>query len=160
MMLTVIEVAHVQDLERVGLLQQELFMEDAGVHERQVDPTWVEREGEGDLRRLTDDVDSLLLVARAEDLVVGYLAGYLSMFGPTRHPGRFAVLRSLCVDRPHRRMGVGQQLTTAFLTWARDHGCVEAQVSSYVANGPAQAFYERSGFVPQSLSRVVQLDPR
>jgi GNAT superfamily N-acetyltransferase len=68
-----------------------------------------------------------------------------------------AVLRSLYVERDRRRQGIGHLLTERFVAWARENGCVEAHVESYTANGAAQQFYERHGFTPQSLSRVLPL---
>ena len=76
---------------------------------------------------------------------------------PTRQPVNYAILRSMYVRSQHRRTGVGAGLTERFLVWAKESGCVEAHVDGYIANSPAQQFYERHGFVSRSVSRVLAL---
>ena len=57
-----------------------------------------------------------------------------------------------------RRQGVGLMLADRFLEWARERGCVEAHVDHYAANNGAAALYERCGFQPRSISRVLPLE--
>jgi GNAT superfamily N-acetyltransferase len=61
------------------------------------------------------------------------------------------------VEPEQRNNGIGQMLTERFLDWARLNDCVEAHVDSYSANAGAQRFYERVGFVAQSVSRAMPL---
>jgi len=149
----VIEPADSDDVDTLVALESKLFVEDAGRHDRFADVTWPEREGHRDFSRLMADTACLVLVARDDSEVVGCLVGYLSS-SPTRQPVTYAVLRSLYIERDRRRQGIGHGLVDRFVSWARHKGCVEAHVESYTANGPAQEFYERQGFTPQSLSRV------
>jgi GNAT superfamily N-acetyltransferase len=44
-----------------------------------------------------------------------------------------------------------------FFAWARNRGARAAQVSAFAVNERAQRFYERHGFVPQSVSSRVTL---
>lgn len=152
----VIEHAGADDVGTLVALESKLFVEDAGRHDKFADVTWPEREGHRDFARLLADAACSVLVARDDDEVVGYLVGYVSS-SPTRQPVTHAVLRSLYVERDRRRQGIGHLLTERFVAWARENGCVEAHVESYTANGAAQQFYERHGFTPQSLSRVLPL---
>lgn len=152
----VIEHAGADDIGTLVALESKLFVEDAGRHDKFADVTWPEREGHRDFARLLADAACSVLVARDDGEVVGYLAGYVSS-SPTRQPVTHAVLRSLYVEGDRRRQGIGHLLTERFVAWARQNGCVEAHVESYTANGPAQQFYERHGFAPQSLSRVLPL---
>lgn len=145
------------DIEQLIVLESKLFHEDAGRHDKFADVTWPEREGRGDLTRILADPAWLLIVARDGGEVVGYLAGYISGSSPTRRPVTYAVLRSLYVEADRRRHGIGHLLTERFVSWARANGCVEAHVDSYVANETAQQFYERHGFISQSLSLVLPL---
>ncbi len=145
-----------EDLDILVALETKLFAEDAGRHDRFADVSWPEREGHRDFARLIADAACLVLVARDDNEVVGCLVGYLSS-SPTRQPVTYAVLRSLYIERDRRRHGIGHGLVDRFVSWARQNGCVEAHVESYTANGPAQEFYERLGFAPQSLSRVLPL---
>ena len=153
----VIEPATVDDIERLVVLEGELFRDDAGRHGTFVDLTWPQREGRTDFARLLASPVSLVVVARDTDDVIGHLVGYLSAPTPTREPVTYAVLRSMYVEADQRRRGVGRLLTERFVSWAREQGCVEAHVDSYVANETAQRFYERSGFAGRSVSRVLPL---
>jgi ribosomal protein S18 acetylase RimI-like enzyme len=154
---TSIETAGVEDIEQLVVLESKLFHEDAGVHSNYADVTWPEREGRGDFTSLIADAGSLVLVARDSDQAVGLLVGYISRPSPTRQPVTFAVLRDLYVEADRRREGIGDMLTERFVEWALEQGCVEAHVDSYVANEPAQRFYEQHGFVRHSVSRVLPL---
>ena len=152
-----IEPANADDIDRLVELETKLFGEDAAQHGTFVDVTWPEREGHADFTRLVASSASLVLVAREDDDIVGHLVGYLSAPTPTRQPVTYAVLRSMYVEADHRRRGVGRLLTERFVSWAREQGCVEARVDSYVANDAAQRFYERCGFTRRSVSRVLPL---
>ena len=153
----VIEPATSDELDVLVELETKLFREDAARHDQFVDVTWPQRQGREDFTRLLASRASLVLVARAEDAVVGHLVGYISDPTSTRQPVLYAVLRSVYVDAEHRGRGVGQLLTQRFVSWAREQGCVEAHVDSYVANEAAQRFYQRGGFASRSLSRVLPL---
>lgn len=132
--MTIVEPAQFGDLDRLVELESALFCEDAVQHERFADLTWPEREGRQDFERLLTNPSALVLVARVGTAVVGHAAG-------------------------HRDSGIGGLLTESFISWARAQGCAEVHVDSYAANEGAQRFYERHGFEPQSLSRVLRLDP-
>lgn len=153
-----IDVAGAGDIDRLVGLQQRLFTEDAGRHDTFVDLTWPEREGTNDFERLLADDDSIVLAARHETAVVGYLVGYRKPSSATRLDVAYGVLRSLYVEPAHRRSGAAGRLVGRFLTWARDQGCVEAHVTSYAANEAATQLYQREGFEARSIVRVRRLD--
>jgi N-acetylglucosamine kinase-like BadF-type ATPase/ribosomal protein S18 acetylase RimI-like enzyme len=153
----IIEPARIGDVDRLVELEGLLFTEDAGRHERFADVTWPQREGPRDFERLIADNTCIVLVARDGQAVIGHLVGYTSRSSPTRQPVNYATLRSMYVISDYRRAGVGTLMTERFIAWARRNRCVEAHVDSYVANEPAQRFYERLGFSKQSMSRVLQL---
>jgi GNAT superfamily N-acetyltransferase len=156
-MVIAIEPATVDDIDRLVELETKLFREDAAQHDTFVDLSWPQREGRADFTRLVVSPVAVVLVARDDDEIVGHLVGHVSDPTPTRQPVTYAVLRSIYVEADHRHQGVGQLLTSLFVSWAREHGCVEAHVASYLANEAAQQFYERRGFVGRSVSRVLPL---
>lgn len=137
-----------------------MFVEDSGTYERYADVDWPRLGGAEDFRRLGDSPDGLVLLARDADTgdAVGLLMAYATDASPTRQPIRYAVLRTMYVAGTHRCSGVGRRLVDTFLVWARDLGCVEAQVNHYVANENAGRLYERAGFEAHSLNRVLHLD--
>ena len=151
-----IELANATDLDQLVELESALFREDAGVHEPDVDVAWPEREGRADFERLLGDDSCVVLVARADDHLVGFLAGYKAGPSPTR-PVLTAYLRSIYVRSAERRSGIAADLTDRFVQWAIDQGCTSAAVDSYAANDSAQQLYESLGFVVQSVHRVRRL---
>lgn len=152
-----IDHASLADLAELVVLGSNLFEEDAAKHDTFIDLSWSEREGRADFERLLNDPDSVVLVARVGERVVGHLVGYSHASSTTRLPVTYAVLRSLYVEPDHRRQGVANALVDEFLTWARARGCAEALVDHYANNEPAQRFYERWGFAARSVSRVLDL---
>lgn len=147
-----------RDVAAVIELESQLFAEDAGVHERHADVEWPRRHGHDDFRDLLASDDGIVLLARDAGEHVGLLMGAASTAGPTREPIRSATLRTMYVAYGHRSSGVGTALIERFLLWARQRGCVEAQVNHYVANPAAGRLYERLGFEAHSLNRVLHLD--
>ncbi len=150
-------VAGVVDLEAVVHSVGGLFAEDAGTHDEHADVAWPGRQGLTYYRDLLEDPTALLLVAWQEDKVVGHLVGLLSEPTPTRLAVRFAVLQSIRVEPELRGERIGDLLTERFLEWGREQGCVRAVVTAYVDNHDAQRFYERHGFVGQSIISVADL---
>ena len=156
-MMTSVEIAKHDDIESLVELEALLFAEDAGVHDPHADVTWPLRAGTADFERLLADDNSIVLVARHNETIVGHVVGYIARSSPTRQPVTFGVLRSMYVRSDARGAGAGQQLTEAFVDWARQQRCAEVHVDSYFENGPARRLYERSGFAPQSVAHVLQL---
>jgi GNAT superfamily N-acetyltransferase len=155
--MTIVEPATHDDIDKLVELEAGLFREDAGRHEPLADMTWPDREGRDDFERLLADPSAVVFVARAGTTVVGHAVGFVSESSPTRLPVRYGVLRSMYVDVGHRDAGVGGLLADTFISWARAQGCAEVHVDAYTANDGAQRFYERRGFAPQSMARVLRL---
>jgi aminoglycoside 6'-N-acetyltransferase I len=152
-----IEVAGAGDIGRLVELESSLFAEDAGVHDEFADTTWPSREGADDFRRLLGDEQCVVFVARTADGVAGFLDGYRTASSSTRQPMRCAVLRSIYVADGARRAGIASALVSAFVDWSRSNGCIEVRVDSYADNHGAQLLYQRLGFAPTSVSRILRL---
>lgn len=157
--MTTVSLATAADIDDFLSLESQLFAEDAGRHDPQVDIDWPKREGREDFAQLLDSESSLVLIARHDQgsPAVGMLVGYRAQYGSTRHPGTFAVLRSLFVAPGGRRSGAATALVEHFIEWARAAGCLDVTVDHYAANTGAAAFYEPLGFAPRSVSRVRRL---
>jgi ribosomal protein S18 acetylase RimI-like enzyme len=155
----VIEPARLSDVDALVELESLLFAEDAGVHDEFADVTWPRREGAVDFRRLLENDDCSVLIARSDDEVAGMVVGYVSSSSSTRQPVSMAILRSMYVRQMHRRRGLASRLTEAFVAWAVERGCDEAYVDSYFDNMAARALYESHGFAPQSVSHRRGLAP-
>jgi ribosomal protein S18 acetylase RimI-like enzyme len=72
-------------------------------------------------------------------------------------PRRFVVVDTLVVAARARRRGIGRALMAAADTWARERGASELELTVYVANTEAEAFYRSLGYgaVNQRLARVL-----
>ena len=122
---------------------------------------WAATDGSAYANSLLAGEDSLVLLARDGDEVVGHLVGRLHR-GNSLHPVRVAELESIHVYPAHRGGGVGSALVAAFHQWAADRGAGRALVTAYAANEGALRFYARHGFGPRSviLDREVQRPDR
>jgi ribosomal protein S18 acetylase RimI-like enzyme len=57
-----------------------------------------------------------------------------------------------------RRTGVGQALVQAGEDWARERGLTILGLDVWSTNERALAFYERTGYRPESLSLIKRID--
>jgi GNAT superfamily N-acetyltransferase len=147
-----IQVVTAADVNQLVESVTNLFRDDAGRHDRFTDLSWPQREGQARYSALVGDPAWLQLVAYDDqDRVIGHLVGHLSEPSPTR-ASLAAVLESIYVFEDVRGQGVGGLLTEQFLAWAREQQAVFVLVSAYAANEAAQRFYQRHGFVPQSVT--------
>ena len=145
------------DIETLVELEAALFAEDAGQHDPHSDTTWPNREGRKDFEDLIASPDRIVLAACRDDVVVGLLVGYAAKSSPTRQPVEYGILRSLYIAKEARRSGLATLLTERFVVRASERGCVEAHVDHYTANEAAGELYERCGFAPRSVARVLPL---
>ena len=146
-----IGVATPDDISDIIASASALVAADAGQYDpTATDLTWARQSGLAYATQLLNDDDSLVLIARDGDAVIGHLVGRLS--GPgTVHPIRVAELESIHVYPQHRGGGIGEQMVNAFLAWAAERGAQRASVTAYAANEAAQRFYTRHGFAPKSI---------
>lgn len=128
-----------------------LFAEDAGTRDDTVDIEWPNRYGAQRFSENLGDPKRLMLVAVDESgVVVGHLSGLLGE--PTAmRPVRVATLASLYVRPAHRGDGVGARLVAEFRAWSDERGMDRMEVTAYAQNADALRFYQREGFVPQSV---------
>jgi GNAT superfamily N-acetyltransferase len=128
-----------------------LFVEDAGLRDDTVDVDWPLKHGAQRFLDTIGDPKRLVLVAVDEDgAIVAHLTGMLGE--PTAiRPVRVATLLSLYVRPEHRGNGVGARLVEGFRYWAREKGMDRVEVTAYASNDNALRFYQRQGFLAQSV---------
>jgi ribosomal protein S18 acetylase RimI-like enzyme len=105
----VVDVATLDDVDALLVLEGKLFREDAGVHDAFADVTWPDREGAADFARLLADPTSLVMAARYGVSILGLLVGNVAGPSSNRQPVTHASLRSMYIDAAYRRQGLGQQ---------------------------------------------------
>lgn len=145
-----IDVATIEDAKAFLASSVALVATDAGCYDPDAtDVDWAARSGETYVAGALSG-DSVVLLARDDEAVVGHLVGRLT--GPSSvHPICGAELESIHVYPDHRSRGIGSLLVDAFLTWATEHGAERATVTAYSANTAALRFYSRHGFATRSV---------
>jgi GNAT superfamily N-acetyltransferase len=99
-------------------------------------------------RSQAGEPDHLYLLAETsgpEPTAVGVAEAGVVDLHQVFEPRRMLHIHALYVLQPRRRRGVGQELLEATLDWGRSQDCVEAELSTLVAN-PARSLYEKLGF--------------
>ena len=143
--------ARMRDVGTLVELSSALFREDAGTRDPFTNLEWPEQYGRTHFAGFVGRQDRMCLLAEAERVTVGYLAGYVRDCTAFR-PVAVAELESMYVREGARRLGVGARLVVGFLAWAEVRGARRVSVTSYASNERAIRFYERRGFVPKSLT--------
>lgn len=101
--------------------------------------TWDEEHG----RRYLEDPDALLLVARSDGAVCGFLTAYrLQRFD---HRRAKVLLSEVGVEGSFRRRGTGQALIEAAMRWAVEVGAGELRVPTEEDNAPARGLSAAMG---------------
>jgi len=146
-----VDVATRDDISEIIASADALVATDAGRYDPDAtDLGWAVRTGSAYATSLLASDDSLVLIARDGDAVIGHLVA--RMYGPgSVHPIRGAELESIHVYPEHRGRGSGEQLVNGFLAWAADRGAQRASVTAYADNEGAQRFYARLGFALKSV---------
>lgn len=127
------EHAQLENLAIASAIHSRFFADDGFPPERvrQMLQLWMRRSVNGEL---ADQV----LVLRTQSS----LAGMVTL----AKKGNRGVIGLLAVDAAHRGQGYGESLVTEALAWTRSLGCLECQVSTQAANGPAVRLYQKRGF--------------
>ena len=97
-------------------------------------------------RSADDAVRRCLIVAEAEDGLLGFAVGKVIGFGPSGSKG-VGELESVAVDPAVRRGGVGRALCEAVIDWCRGQRAEEMELEVRVGSDAAIALYEGLGFV-------------
>ena len=145
------------DIADLLTVSTNLWREDAGTHDPTVmNTSWPAQHGRESFEALVEDPDRLGVLAYAGADLAGGLMGSLpplTAFTLVRE----ARLNSLWVDPSLRGGGVGSLLVAEFRAWVREKGAPFALVTAFAANPRAQAFYQREGFAPHTVTLRLEL---
>ena len=149
--------AGADNVEDLLTVSTNLWREDAGTHDPVVmNTSWPAQHGRESFQALVADPDRVGLLAYAGDDLAGGLMGSLPPLTPFTLV-REARLNSLWVAPDHRSSGVGSLLVEEFRAWVREKGAPYAVVTAFSANPRAQAFYQREGFAPHTVTLRLEL---
>lgn len=94
-------------------------------------------------------------VAKDDETVVGYLLG--ETWRQPLTSVRYAELDTVKVMPEYRRRGIGTKLCQAFIEWAKESKFDRLRVDTGSGNESTHLFYEKLGFIPQTLTYEKQL---
>lgn len=94
-----------------------------------------------------------LYVAKEGGMVMGYVAVRIrETAAPGLVPRRVMLVDELCVDEPFRNQGVGSRMMAEVRILARAFRCTDLQLGVYPQNDGAVSFYQKCGFLIQSIT--------
>ena len=94
-----------------------------------------------------------LYVAKIDGLTVGYVSLKIrEMAGPGLVSRKIMLVDELCVEEAVRNQGIGSEIMAEVRILAKAFGCTDLQLSVYPQNDAAVAFYQKCGFMIQSIS--------
>lgn len=94
-----------------------------------------------------------LYAAKLDGVVVGYaMMKIRTADRPDVVPRKVMVIDQICVEETLRCHGIGTQIMADVHALARAFGCTDLQLGVYPQNDAAVAFYQKCGFLIQSIS--------
>ena len=96
--------------------------------------------------RMAGNPDAILLAAKQEEKIVGYLHGFIKNNYKNISKNDIAVINIVYVDEKYRRQGVGKALLNSFYDWVKFKNTNYIEVETYINNENAIKFYEKSDF--------------
>jgi GNAT superfamily N-acetyltransferase len=145
------------ELVLVQAFAKKLFLSDQS-SDGDLDVEWpFGEEGEAFyLSRIVEE-DALCLIALVDGEPAGFVCGCLKPLELWR-PVRRAELENLFIRSSHRSHGIGALMWAEFRKWSVSMGASRILVSVYFMNERARRFYERVGFVPQTIGAEANLE--
>ncbi len=142
----VIRRAEVNDREAVLSLWEEMMGYHAPLDERlKVFPGWRGYVAQA-IRYWLRDKASCLLVAEADDTVVGFALGGLVDVGLGLKPATYGHIAHLCVTDRCRRRGIGRQLFAGLRGWFQKRGLASIHIYVSHFSPVSQRFWRELGF--------------
>lgn len=95
--------------------------------------------------KLINNNDKTIFVARDNDIVLGYVYGFIQDNG-SLYNNKVAQLDALFVKEQYRGNGIARSLTKEFINWAEEKGVASIELSVCKDNTNAISLYENEGF--------------
>lgn len=146
----IIENAKIRDLPQIEILLHDLIDAIENAENINIDNAL------SHCRRMIDDPNSHILLAKLENDVVGFINFTTRM--TILHNAPSGLIDELVVAKACRGRGIGNELIEAAINTCRDLGCCEVEVSTEMTNEKARAFYKSCGFEEDSVLLEYDLD--
>ena len=106
-------------------------------------------------RNLLNEVNSHILVAEIEGVVVGFVN--FTTRKTILHRGLSGLIDELIIAKSYRGKGIGKQLLSSAIEKSRQLGCCEVEVSTEKTNIKAREFYRQYGFTERGMFFEIDL---
>lgn len=90
--------------------------------------------------------DSVLVVAKSEEDVLGYCLAFKYRNLPVFQPREIGYISDMSVRGTHKGKGIGSLLLEYVRNWFKDEGISLIQLQCYQTNEKGKEFWERHGF--------------
>jgi GNAT superfamily N-acetyltransferase len=153
----VIRLAKRRDIPDIVRLWEELMD-----YHRRLDPFFTPARNGRDLFRrfleqnLENDA-ACVLVAVAEDGIVGYCEGMLEQHPPSLVESEYGQVLDFMVTAAHRHTGIGRLMFETLRSWFRKQGVRRIEVRHSTFNELATRFWPRMGFRPYLRTLYLEL---
>ncbi len=153
-----IKTADLNDLQKIQELNFKLFEKEYKEYDPLLDLGWTFGEaGTGYFQNRIAKDDGCVLVALADNEIVGYLCGGLTKAEVYRKLPLVAELENTFVQEDYRSKGIGKQLYDEFLVWCREKKVGKVKVEASAQNELAIKFYRKNHFKDYALTLEVDL---
>lgn len=146
----IIKKATLRDLESIRKLNQELFYNDFKF-DKTLNLHWPSKNKNYYKKRILDR-NSLVLIAKSDDKIIGYLIGAISKAENYRKIRKIAELENMLVKKEHRGKKIGSQLIKGLFKWAKSKKISRLKVITSSKNKKAIGFYKKNSFFEYGLS--------
>jgi len=141
-------VAGVEEIDPILSLWGEL----AAYHAR-LDPAFTPSTGwrssyAGYLATLVGRSDARVLVARADERLIGFAVGRITLLPPFFAQRRRGFIQDVFTHPDYRRRGIARRLVEALLDWLREQEVPSVELTVASNNAEAIRLWERLGFHP------------
>lgn len=93
----------------------------------------------------------IFLVAEIDEIIVGYVNGFIVENSSVYYREPVAYLDCLCVDKTIRKQGIGKKLIDEFTSIVNKKGAKYIKLNAFENNIPAINLYKREGFEEYSV---------
>ncbi len=142
-----IKKASIDDLEIIQELNNKLSKKESIDFDTTVNPLFATTEqGTSYFKRMIEDEDNIVLIAKDEGNPIGYIAAGIEKVGSFRIIPNLCEIDNMWIDEPYRSQGIGRKLIEEVTTWANSKGIKRMRVIASYDNIKAINFYKREGF--------------
>ncbi|MCK4745306.1 GNAT family N-acetyltransferase [Candidatus Parcubacteria bacterium] len=147
-----IKFATIENLKDIQKLNLMLFKKEYYEYDKTLNCEWTfKSDGENYFKKRIIKDDGCVLIAYADNKIVGYLIGGLKEIKPSRLLSAFAELENMFVLENYRCKQIGSKLFKAFINWCKSKNVKRLRVVASAMNICAIKFYKKNGFIEYDL---------